>query len=683
MAKQRPEEPKPKKTLKTSLISAKDSFIKIIKSPLENEKVKRYTDKVQSMDKNQGKKFLACLAGGFLLIIYLILVHVYSNRFIDGTYINGINVGSKTPEQVEALLQKRIESYTLTLTMRSPKAAAEYAEEVQAIGKEEPPAEEIPAEEVPAEGTETTGGMEIIAPVEFAEPENASNVQEMSTSETDETGTEETEIVESDAADTDASAAVPSDESSAAIASPSDDSISDSSLPDESLSDVAASDEAAAETVGAKQEDIGGEKTLEDLTPEEKSRESQDVAYKDVVVEKIPGKLFDYTYIPSGEVAEIQAKQNPFLWIIGKLGYKKEYTVASATEYNEEKLEKRISALSESNTEKQLAPTNAQIILKNDHTFEIIPETYGTEMNKDALIKVANKAVKSSTEEVNIVKDDDIYSQPVVIATDEGLVSQEEALNTFLDTEITYQLPNDEIRVLGKDTVSQWVSLQDNGFYYIDDAAIAQGAASYAAALAQEFDVLRDTRDFESTNAGTIQIECETYGRLIDEEQEAALITQELLTGTSETREPVYSMNNLERDPRLGGTYVEVDKPAQTVYYYENYELQMASECVTGTETSSSRYTPTGIYSIYMMERGRTLRGGQLADGSYSYASYVNYWMAFNGGIGLHDATWRDDFGGSIYWYSGSHGCVNLPYWAAQELYNMVDIGTTVIVIDY
>ena len=142
-------------------------------------------------------------------------------------------------------------------------------------------------------------------------------------------------------------------------------------------------------------------------------------------------------------------------------------------------------------------------------------------------------------------------------------------------------------------------------------------------------------------------------------------------------------MNNLERDPRLGGTYVEVDKCDQTVYYYENYELQMASECVTGTETNPSRSTPTGIYSIYMMERGRTLRGAQQADGSYAYSSYVNYWMAFNGGIGLHDATWRDDFGGSIYWYSGSHGCVNLPYWAAEELYNMVDIGTTVIVIDY
>ena len=40
----------------------------------------------------------------------------------------------------------------------------------------------------------------------------------------------------------------------------------------------------------------------------------------------------------------------------------------------------------------------------------------------------------------------------------------------------------------------------------------------------------------------------------------------------------------------------------------------------------------------------------------------VTYWMPFNGGIGFHDATWRGCFGGQIYIWSGSHGCVNMPY---------------------
>ena len=43
--------------------------------------------------------------------------------------------------------------------------------------------------------------------------------------------------------------------------------------------------------------------------------------------------------------------------------------------------------------------------------------------------------------------------------------------------------------------------------------------------------------------------------------------------------------------------------------------------------------------------------------------------MPFDGGIGLHDASWRSEFGSDIYLYNGSHGCVNLPYDAAKIIY--------------
>ena len=51
------------------------------------------------------------------------------------------------------------------------------------------------------------------------------------------------------------------------------------------------------------------------------------------------------------------------------------------------------------------------------------------------------------------------------------------------------------------------------------------------------------------------------------------------------------------------------------------------------------------------------------------YSTPVTYWMPFNGGIGLHDATWRSSFGGNIYKTNGSHGCVNLPYNMAKIIY--------------
>ena len=53
--------------------------------------------------------------------------------------------------------------------------------------------------------------------------------------------------------------------------------------------------------------------------------------------------------------------------------------------------------------------------------------------------------------------------------------------------------------------------------------------------------------------------------------------------------------------------------------------------------------------------------------------------MPFNGNIGLHDATWRSKFGSNLYKANGSHGCVNLPFYIAQKIYENVDKGTAVI----
>ena len=93
-----------------------------------------------------------------------------------------------------------------------------------------------------------------------------------------------------------------------------------------------------------------------------------------------------------------------------------------------------------------------------------------------------------------------------------------------------------------------------------------------------------------------------------------------------------------------------------------------------------SRYTPAGIFQLVSKTSPKTLRGPKKADGSYEWESDVTYWMPFNGGIGLHDATWRSSFGGTIYKNSGSHGCVNLPFDVAKKIYNNIEVGTPIIV---
>jgi lipoprotein-anchoring transpeptidase ErfK/SrfK len=68
-------------------------------------------------------------------------------------------------------------------------------------------------------------------------------------------------------------------------------------------------------------------------------------------------------------------------------------------------------------------------------------------------------------------------------------------------------------------------------------------------------------------------------------------------------------------------------------------------------------------------------------DGEPDYETPVTYWMPFvDNSIGFHDAYWRSSFGGTIYTYGGSHGCINLPTSAAQSLYDIIEVGTVVVV---
>ena len=92
---------------------------------------------------------------------------------------------------------------------------------------------------------------------------------------------------------------------------------------------------------------------------------------------------------------------------------------------------------------------------------------------------------------------------------------------------------------------------------------------------------------------------------------------------------------------------------------------------VTGN-VKAGNSTPSGIYILKYKQRDTILRGAD-------YASPVTFWMPFNGGIGIHDASWRSTFGGDIYKTNGSHGCINCPYYLAKDIFNNISLGTPII----
>ena len=116
--------------------------------------------------------------------------------------------------------------------------------------------------------------------------------------------------------------------------------------------------------------------------------------------------------------------------------------------------------------------------------------------------------------------------------------------------------------------------------------------------------------------------------------------------------------------------YVVVSISKQTLKYYEYGQVVLSSNIVTGINGK----TPTGNFKVLNKATNIILKGKD-------YESFVNYWIAFKGAsFGFHDASWRSKFGGNIYKYNGSHGCVNMPYNKVKQLYNMISIGTPVYI---
>ena len=122
----------------------------------------------------------------------------------------------------------------------------------------------------------------------------------------------------------------------------------------------------------------------------------------------------------------------------------------------------------------------------------------------------------------------------------------------------------------------------------------------------------------------------------------------------------------------VGGSYVEISISAQHMWVYKNGNLVVSTDVVTGNNDGVHN-TPKGFHRIYSRARNTTLTGP-------GYSSFVEYWMAFCGGCGIHDASWRSSFGGNIYKGNGSHGCVNTPLDKVQVIYERTDFGTPVYV---
>ncbi|MBE5881736.1 MAG: hypothetical protein E7289_05480 [Lachnospiraceae bacterium] len=278
----------------------------------------------------------------------------------------------------------------------------------------------------------------------------------------------------------------------------------------------------------------------------------------------------------------------------------------------------------------------------------------------------------------------DLYKEGCYIEVDhtsqmKKTLEKWDALAAYVESTITYDFGNATEIVDGPE-ISSFIATDENGdflfdesgSFYLDEAKIKE----YVKTLAEKYNTVNKPRSFRATRGELVTVDTGTYGYKLNEKAEFEYLSKVIGRRNQLTRKPEFSQeaftNVYNTNNDIGDTYIEVDLTNQMMYYYVNGRIKINTPVVTGN-TSLGRGTPEKVCYVYSKERNRTLRGE-------GYASFVNFWMPVYGGVGIHDSSWRGSYGGTIYKTNGSHGCINTPYKEVSKMYDMVEIGTPVII---
>lgn len=391
-----------------------------------------------------------------------------------------------------------------------------------------------------------------------------------------------------------------------------------------------------------------------------------EIIFKDNEVEKISGAKIKLTIKNlDQELNNIKERQRRSILLTGG-----KYDLDNFS-YDKNKLKKLLLSKKQLQKDYMKEKTKVKYYFNtNSKRFEI-QEQDVYYLNFKQVLKKVSKAIDKGKTSISM---QNLYCFPKKDST-------LEELNSSISATITYQLPQGEVYELSANKLYTWLAQDEKGNYLKDEEMWNKNLEEF---VAEELSTLVDTtgikRKFKPSGKDTISVKGGNYGYRIDTAAEIEKLKEELSNQKKVTREPCYASRELFPESKeLGNSYVEIDLTRQKVWVYVDGKLEVETDCVTGC-VNKGHETPIGIYTLTYKQKDRILRGEKLPNGKYSYQSHVDYWMPFNGGIGLHDASWRSTFGGDIYISNGSHGCVNLPLWAAEEIYGIINNKMPIVV---
>lgn len=380
---------------------------------------------------------------------------------------------------------------------------------------------------------------------------------------------------------------------------------------------------------------------------------------------------YQFDFVKALEIC--RAQQNPWMWI-ESLRHGNNIELTPVVSYDRQALDAvldKVPFLASQGDQSDEERTVA--IIRTGQGYELVNDRIDI-LRIDKAREAIVHAVEESRTEVSL-EDEGCYEDLPETAKVRDTLALWDKIQQFQQCGIVYQMGTEQIPV-DASVVCGWIALDENGDFITDEDGNLQmrenAIEEFVDAIADEYDTVGISRQFRATSGRLVTVEGGTYGNKIDRGAEVEYLKDAFENRRNEIHKPVYSQKAwAQGKDDIGDTYIEIDMGEQMMYYYVDGAQQIATPVVTGN-TSRRMGTPSGVNYVYMKQKNRILRGE-------GYASHVDFWMPVKGNIGIHDASWRGKYGGTIYQTNGSHGCINTPRDAMEQLYESAEVGTPVV----
>ena len=294
-------------------------------------------------------------------------------------------------------------------------------------------------------------------------------------------------------------------------------------------------------------------------------------------------------------------------------------------------------------------------------SYVTTPAVPGTGVDLDGLTSAITSAVADGGAALSYSGAPAEAPAPV---SDEEAASVADQLNSMLGT-IGFYVGDERTVPIAPEVAATWLEVVDeDGELSIsaDETAIQKAVD----ALPEQ--VNRAPVDAEVvTNSGGDVLQELTAGvagrEVADTSGVASDFAAQLQTGDAvyplEVSETAFTTTTLHR-------YIDLNLASQRATLYENGNVVNSWLISSGL---SATPTPTGNFTVFAHTRIQDMVGDDYVTEDVPW----NTWFAPD--IAFHGAYWHNNFGNQM-----SHGCVNMPVWQAEYVYNWAPVGTEVSV---